>query len=227
MSNEIETKNFLNQIKNEARAEGILQFFEKHKKLLKRIAIYFTVFLFTYFIFSVINSSLQEKYSEIFHQAMIDEELGNAAKAQENLETIYKANFAPYGVKGLAGLRLAAIHLQKNDKEIALTIYKNIATNFLYNDFVQESAALTATKIIVIGFDQNSAEKNREKTKKEIEKLASGNSILRDAFYEQQAIFLIKIEQKEKARSFLEKIVKSEKATQSQKTRASNLIKLI
>ena len=80
MSSELEAKNFLNQVKSEARADKVWQFFAKHKNLSKKLAIAFVTFLVAYFIFSLVHGSLQEKYSQIFHQSLIEEELGNFEK---------------------------------------------------------------------------------------------------------------------------------------------------
>ncbi len=226
MSNETETKNFIEEIKREARSDVVWRFFYKHKNLAKIAAISFLAILILYFIFAVSKGILQEKYSEIFHQSMIYEESKDLQKAKDGFVEIYEANFAPHGVKGLAALRLAALLVQENQNDKALEIYKNVAKNMFYNDFVQETSALVAVKMLVNDYDTKSDKKTQEKTVKEIANLAKGNKILRDSFREQQAIFMIKIGEKNKARNFLEEIVKSEVALKSQKERASSLINL-
>lgn len=226
MSSELEAKNFLNQIKSEARADKVWQFFAKHKNLSKKLVIVFAIFLAGFFIFSLIHNSLQEKYSEILHQSLIDEEMGDFAKTQEALQEIADATFAPSGVKGLASLRYAGLLLRMGKKDEALKIYQETAFSVFYDDFVQETAGLLAAKLLINDVNKNSDKSMQDNVTEQVEKIVNNNKILKDLTLEQQAILMIKIDNKIKAREILEKIVKSEKAVQSLKSRAADLIKL-
>ena len=114
MSSDI--KHILKQASSEIRNENIAKIFRKNKKILFVILSVAIASSIIFTAYKINQKSQQEKYSEILHQSMIDQQLGDIEKAKKNLKEIYDSSSAPNGVKSLASLRYAGILLEKTKK---------------------------------------------------------------------------------------------------------------
>jgi len=204
----------------------VANFFAKYKKYFKILAILLVIFVIFSILFSIINNNLEEKYSKIFHQALIAEEIGDFENAKKNLLEIYSAKIAPSNIKSLAGFRYAGLLMLQGNKNEALKIYEEIAFNVFNDDFIQELSGLFAAKILVNDISQNSDEPTKNKTLSFVKKVVKNNKFLKNYTNEQLAIFYIKIDKKQDARKILEEIIKSKNSSKSLKDRALKMTQL-
>lgn len=217
----------LNKIKACLNVQKLTQCLHMKRKTLVTVVSILAGLLIIYFIFSIYCKNQQEKYSQIFHQSLIEEEKGNMAGSITGLEQIYNTKFAPSGVKSLASLRLAGILLNNGQSEKALEIYEDIAQTNRYDNYLQDLASLLASRLIVIGVDASQEKSMQENNLKKIEKFESKSKILRNYISEQKAIYLMKIGKLEESAKVLEKISTAKEASQTLKARASDLTKLV
>jgi len=219
--------NLFYQIKSHLSLAAIANFFAKHKKLVFTSFAGLIVALILWFIFDIYRKNAQEKYSEIFHQSLIDEEKGDISQARKNLQKIYEAKFTPSGVKGLASIRYAAFLFNENNRDEALKVYLEIAKNSRYDHYLRELSGLMASKILVININENSDKESKEKGLAQILNFEDKSKILHYYFSEQSAIFAMKIGDLEKSYKISEEIIKSQQSPQGLKTRAYDMIKLL
>jgi hypothetical protein len=217
----------INQARSQARFDFLWQFFAKRRKFLKGTVISIVVLLIGWFAFDIYQKSAQEKYSEIFHQAMIDEERGNISKAQENLQKIYNAKFAPSGVKGLASMRYAGLLLAQNSNLEALKVYETVADNGRYDRYLRELAGLFASRIIEITTDAKSDKATQDKALKQINRYESYSKILRPYIAEQKGILEMKFGNLDKSYEIFAEIINDKENEQALKMRVSELIKIL
>lgn len=216
----------LNKIKNEARLENFMNFFRKRKKIIKLVALVLAVLLVLFTIFDFYCKSEQKKYSAIFHQAMIDEEKGDAAASLQKLDAIYNARFAPSGVRALASLRYAGILTNGGNHVKALEIYTDIAKTARYDAYLRDLAALMAAKLIAINTDATQDKTKLEADLALLDRLESKAKLLKSYVSEQKAIFLLKTGDAKKAYESAKAVSENAEAAPSLKERASDLMKL-
>src|SRR5690606_4304034 len=89
------------------------------------IAVAFLAIGLVALVYSIYQKNNEEKYSAIFHQSLIYQQLGDAQKAKAELEKIVNSS-APSGVKSLASLRYAAFLLEERKLNEVKTIYADV-----------------------------------------------------------------------------------------------------
>lgn len=205
----------------------ILNFIAKQKKKLLLLGALFAGFLVILFFVNLYQKYAQEKYSALFHQALIFEEKGEIVKAKEELQKIHETSFAPSGVKGLASMRYAAILFAQNNVDEALKVYEEIGNSNRYNQYLRELSSLLATKILVIKANENSDEAFKKQALKQIEKFEARSKNLNLYIAEQKGIFFLKTKNLEKSFETFEAIIKNQNAEQALKLRAADMIKIL
>jgi len=227
MLNKKNALKLFHKVKSHAHKDAIADFFNKRRKLVFIGLVTIVSFLVVLFLFDLYCKSAQEKYSEIFHQSLLDEERGDIVKAQENLQKIYEAKFAPSGVKGLASLRYAAFLLNADKQDEALKIYLEVANSSRYDNYLRELSGLLAAKILVINIDERSDKTLQEKGFRQIEKFESRSKIFHAYFTEQKAIFALKIGDLAQSYKISDELAKASESPQGLKMRAYDMMKLL
>ena len=222
MSNNNEINTLINQAKSEARSESIKKFFSKNSKVFIAIAAVVLVSFISFAAFNFYQNSQQAKFSEIFHQALIDQQLGNMDKAKENLAKIYQSS-APSGVKSLASLRYAAILINENKKSEAADIYQKISQCSGCDSYIKDLGGLLAVKTWLS--DENEIKKDHLLTR--IEKIEANSKELRYQISEQKAFLHIRKNDLSKAYAILDSISKNPDVPQNIKARISDGLKII
>lgn len=219
--------NLLNKLHPQTNFDNVKAFIIKKKQLIIRLIYGLAAFLVILFCFNLYQKSAQEKYSELLHQSLLDQEKGNLVEAQKNLQAIYEAKFAPSGVKGLASLRYAGILLGSGNKDEALKIYQEVAFSIRQDRYLRDLAGLLACRIIVINTNANSDKIAQEEAFKQIEKIASSNKALKIYVSEQKGILAMKLGNLEKSYQVFSEILKDKNAEQAIKIRVADMIKIL
>ncbi len=223
MSENNEMNQLINQAKSEARNDLIKNFFAKNGKIITSVATAAIVGVVAFSAFSIYQSSQESKFSEIFHQALIDQQMGNMDKAKEALQKIYETSSAPKGVKSLASLRYAAMLLEENKKSEAAEVYKKISECGGCDSYVKDLGGLLAVKTWLS--DENEIKK--EDLLVRIEKIESDSKELRFQISEQKAFLQIQKNNLGKAYEILDSIHKSPEVSQTIRTRVEEGMKMI
>lgn len=221
MSNEI--LNLINQARSQARSEGILNFLNNNKTLLTRLVLVLVVAIISFFGFTAYQKSSEEKYSAILHQSLVYQQVGDLAKAKENLKEIVEASSAPNGVKSLASLRYAAFLYEEGKKEEAQKIYLDVNNCGSCEDYVKDLAGLLAVKTWMT--DENELQKPDLANR--IEKIENKSETLRYHVAEQRAFLEMQKGNLEKANQIFEMIAKNPEVSQSLKARAVDGIGMV
>jgi len=227
MFNKNNSNNLINQVRALFKFDLAMQLLVKRKKFVKSVLISAVAVLVLWLAFNIYKKSAQEKYSKIFHQAMIDEEKGDIVKATNSLQKIFEAKFVPSGVKGLASMRYAGLLMAQNSHEKALIVYEEIAKSSIYDRYLRELAGLLSSRIIEINIDAKSDKATQEKALAQIDKHASYSKILRPYILEQKGILEMKFGNFDKSYKIFSDIINDKESEQALKTRASDLIKIL
>jgi len=223
MSENNEMNGLINQAKSEARSECIKKFFAKNGKIVTAVATFGVVAVVGFTAFTLYQNSQEEKFSEIFHQSLIDQQLGDMSKAREGLQKIYESSSAPKGVKSLASLRYAAMLLDENKKSEAGEVYKKISECGNCDSYVKDLGGLLAVKTWL----SDETEIQKEDLLVRIEKIESDSKELRYQISEQKALLQIQKNNLPKAYEILESISKSPEVSQTIKNRVLDGMKMI
>lgn len=221
MSNDV--INLINQAKDQARNENIKNFFGKNSKLLGRLTVITVLAGIIFLGANSLHNSRQAKYSEIFHQSLIDEQLGDSAKARENLQKIYDAKMAPNGVRSLASLRLAALYFNEGNKVEANKIYLEISECDSCDTYIRDLAGL----LLVKNWMSDEQEVNKDDLSARVEKVENSNKTLKYYISEQRAFLEAEKGNYKKSYQILELIVKSSESPKVLKDRAADGIKIL
>lgn len=219
--------NLINEARSQARADKVFNFIRANKKIAITVAVVILIALTAFFILSIVNKSLQKKYSENFHQALLLEDQNDYEQALKTYNEICQGSFVPAGVQSLSCLRFAGISYNLGKENEALEVYKKLANGSRYDDYVQELSALLATKIMAIAANDKTDKKVIANNLKQIQKFAKHSDFLQDLILEQEAIFLMNAGELEKSAKILEEILKSEKAEQTLKERVSSMMQVL
>ncbi|MBP7710463.1 MAG: tetratricopeptide repeat protein [Rickettsiales bacterium] len=218
-----EVTNLINQAKDQARKEGLKNFFAQNAKILARLSFAVLLAVVIVLIFHSVQSSRQAKYSAIFHQALIYQQVGDEAKAKEELQKIYNTKSAPSGVRSLASLRLAAIHFNQGDVAEANKIYREVSECSSCDRYVRDLAGL----LLVKSWMADESEVNKEDVVARVEKIENSNKVLKYYISEQRAFLEALKGNLDKSHQILEVIVKSADAPQSLKEKAKDGIQIL
>jgi hypothetical protein len=221
MSNEV--SEIINQAKSQAKKERISNFFKKNLKLIKAFAITSFFALIIFFALNAFHNSRKAKFSEILHQSLINQQMGDIEKAKENLRIIYSAKTAPSGVKSLASMRLAALLFDEGKKSEALEIYLKISECMSCDNYIKDLSGLLAVKSWMS--DENEVKKDDLIAR--IEKIESRNKMLKYYVLEQKAVLEMQRNNLEKSYQIFELISKNPESSQILKARAKESLRII
>ena len=221
MSSDI--KHILKQAHSEIRSENIAKIFRKNKKILfviLGVAITSSIIFTAY---KINQKSQQEKYSEILHQSMIDQQLGDIEKAKKNLKEIYDSSSAPNGVKSLASLRYAGILLEENKKSEAINVYSEVNKCRFCDNYIKELAGLLMVRTLMTEEEALTKIDLSEK----ILAVENNSKILRYYIAEQRAYLEMNKNNLEKSYQIFEMISKNPDVREDLKNRASDAMKIV
>lgn len=219
-----EATHLIKQAKEEARKENIKRFLKEKAKLIIAAVGGFLLVTIIIIVISVRNSAKQSEFSEMLHQTLIDQQIGNLEKARAGLKAIHENNNAPAGVKSLASLRYAALLLNEGDKEEAIAIYDEVNQCRACNDYVQDIAGLLAIKVLMS--DEKQAEKIDLLAK--IKKIEKSSTSLKNHVLEQRALLEMKNGNLEESYRLFDLIARNpSKSAAALKERAENRLKMI
>ncbi len=221
MSNE--TMNLINQARLQVKRENLKNFFYKNKKIIKTLAIIALVTVVALLVLNAFHKSRQVKFSEILHQSLINQQIGDIAKAKENLKTIYDAKFAPSGVRSLASLRYAALLFDEGKKTQAAEIYVEINSCSSCDSYIKDLSGLLAVKTWL----SDEEEVKKEDLIARIEKIENNSKTLKYYVSEQKALLEMQKNNLEKAHKIFDLIAKNPESSQSLKSRANDHLKMI
>jgi hypothetical protein len=222
MSENNEMNVLINQAKSEARSELLKKFLAKNSKVISSVSILALVGVIGFSAFSFYQKSRESKFSEIFHQALIDQQIGNLEKSKEGLKLIYESS-APNGVRSLASLRYAAMLLDENKKAEAAAIYEKISQCGGCNLYVKDLGGLLAVKTWL----SDEEESKKEDLLTRIEKIEAGSKELHYEISEQKAFLYLQNNDLKKAYEVLSAIEKNPEAAQGIKARVTESLKVI
>ncbi len=222
MMNNNEINAVINQAKSDAKKDAIKQFFKQNSKVISTISMVLVGATIAYGAFAIYQNSQETKFSEVFHQALIDQQMGNVEKAKEELQQIYNSS-APKGIQSLASLRYAAILFDENKKAEAAAIYQRINECGSCDVFVRDLGGLLAIKTWIA--DENELQKEDLLTR--VEAIENRSKELRYQISEQKAFIHLQKNNLAKAYETLDAIAKSPEASQSVKVRASEGLRII
>ncbi len=221
MSSDI--KHILKQANSEIRNENIAKIFRKNKKILfviLGVAIASSIIFTAY---KINQKSQQEKYSEILHQSMIDQQLGDIEKAKKNLKEIYDSSSAPNGVKSLASLRYAGILLEENKKSEAINVYSEVNKCRFCDNYIKELAGLLMVRTLMTEEEALTKIDLSEK----ILAVENNSKILRYYIAEQRGYLEMNKNNLEKSYQIFEMISKNPEVREDLKNRASDAMKIV
>ena len=221
MSSDI--KHILKQAHSETRNENIAKIFKKNKKILLVILGVAITSSLAFTAYKINQRSQQEKYSEILHQSMIDQQLGDIEKAKQNLKKIYDSASAPSGVKSLASLRYAGILLEENKKNEAINVYSEVNKCRFCDNYIKELAGLLMVRTLMN--DEEAVDKVDLSEK--ILAVENNSKILRYYIAEQRAYLEMNKNNLEKSYQIFEMISKNPDVREDLKNRASDAMKIV
>lgn len=218
-----EVTNLINQAKDQARKENLKNFFSKNSKTISRLAIAVVALVLVTLAFNAVQSSRQAKYSAIFHQALIYQQLGDEVKAKAELQKIYDTKSAPSGVRSLASLRLAAIYFNEGNSKEANKIYAEISDCGSCDKYISDLAGL----LLVKNWMSDESEVNADDIIARVEKVENRNRVLKYHISEQRAFLEALKGNLEKSYQILELITKSSEASPALKEKAKDGMQIL
>jgi len=221
MSSDI--KNIINHAQFEIRNEKLSLIFKKNKKILSLILGFSIACSIGYTAFKIDQKSKQQKYSEMLHQSMIDQQLGDIEKTKQTLKIIHESTTAPSGVKSLASIRYAGILLDEGNKEEAIKVYKDVNDCRFCDNYIKELSGLLMVRTIMT--DDNLV--GDEKLGDKILKIENNSKILRYYIAEQRGYFEMNKNNLAKAYQIFEMISKNPDVKENLKNRASDAMKIV
>ena len=221
MSSDI--KHILKQASSEIRNENIAKIFRKNKKILFVILSVAIASSIIFTAYKINQKSQQEKYSEILHQSMIDQQLGDIEKAKKNLKEIYDSSSAPNGVKSLASLRYAGILLEENKKSEAINVYSEVNKCRFCDNYIKELAGLLMVRTLMTEEEVLTKTDLSEK----ILAVENNSKILRYYIAEQRGYLEMNKNNLEKSYQIFEMIAKNPEVREDLKNRASDAMKIV
>ncbi len=221
MSSDI--KHILKQANSEIRNENIAKIFKKNKRILSIILIIAVSSSIAFTAYKINQKSQQQRYSEILHQSMIDQQLGDIEKAKQNLKIIYESVSAPSGVKSLASLRYAGILLEEGKKNEAVNVYSEINKCRFCDNYIKELSGLLMVRTLMT--EEESI--NKSDLSEKILAVENSSKILRYYIAEQRGYLEMNKNNLEKSYQIFEMIAKNPDVKEDLKNRASDAMKIV
>ncbi len=218
-----EVTNLINQAKEQARREGVTNFFSRNSKIITRLIILALSLALVFVIYDSIKKSRQAQYSEYFHQALFYEQVGDDFAAKKELEKIYDAKSAPSGVRSLASLRLAAIRFNEGNRSESNKIYTEINQCRLCDLYIKDLAGF----FLVKNWMSDEGEVNRDDLLKRVGVIENSSKVFKYHIAEQRSFFEAKRGDFKKSYQILELIEKSSEAPNYLKERVRNEMQIL
>lgn len=219
MSGEI--KSLLAQAKSQVRFEKIKKFLVKKNTIRGVIAA--ASLLVLWIVFVLVQNAREAKFSEILHQSLIEQQLGDLEKAKENLQKIYNVKSAPSGVWALASIRLGGFELMGSNEEKAAEVYGKVHSCFSCDSYLKDLAGLLMVKVWMM----NEEEVKKDDLSARIQKVENSAKALRYYVAEQRALLEMQKNNLEKAYEIFGLIAKSPEAAQSLKARCEDEMQIV
>jgi hypothetical protein len=223
MTENNEMINLINQARAQAKRDGLFRFFGRNKKIILTVSVVALVATIGFLAFNSFQKSRQEKFSEILHQSLIDQQVGETEKAKENLKKIYDAKSAPSGVWSLASIRYAAFLLEEGKKSEAEMVYQKVHSCKSCDDYIRDLAGLLVVKTWMSDTD----EVKKEDLNSRIEAIENSSKILRYYVSEQRALLELQKNNLEKSYQIFDAIAKNPEASPALKARAADGVKIV
>jgi hypothetical protein len=221
MSEEI--SGLLKQAKSEARLENFFKFIGKNARIMIYIAVAFLLIGLITLVLSIYQENQREKYSGIFHQALIYQQVGEIEKFKGSLEEIVNSS-APSGVKSLASLRYAAVLLNEGDLKGARNIYEEVSECGSCDDYVQNLASLLLVRLMIA--DEN-GESDSDQLVVKIIKIEGRSTIFKNHIAEQLAMFELLRDNLKESYEIFTKIAADKSSSPALKARSEDGMKMV
>jgi hypothetical protein len=222
--NNNEVMSLINQAKSQAKLVRIKKFLKKHSKTISVLVAIFGFVLLVFISFKFYQKFQQKKFSEILHQSLIDQQIGEVEKAKESLKKIHESSTATSGVKSLASLRYAAIIFSEGNQEEASAIYQEVNQCSSCDSYIKEFAGLLAVKTWISMGKEKIGEEDLLNV---IISIEDASKQLKGYISEQKAWLLIQRNELEKSYQAFESIAKDTENSDALKTRASEGMKIV
>jgi hypothetical protein len=213
----------INKAKAQAKRDDLLNFLGKNSKVAFKLILILATAGIVWVGFSVYKKSNQEKFAEIFHLSLVDQQTGEFEKAKEKLKKIAEDNSAPSGIKSLASLRYAAFLLEENKKSEAVKIYLEVANCRSCEDYVRDLAKLLSVKVWM----SDESELQKADLNERIKKLEDSAKILKGNIAEQRAFLELKKNNLEEAHKIFVEIEKISGKQPNLQARAAEGVKMV
>ncbi len=213
----------INKAKAQVRRDNLLSFLGKNSKVAFRVILIVAMAGIMWVGFSVYKKANKEKFVEIFHLSLVDQQTGELEKAKEKLKKIAEDNSAPSGIKSLASLRYAAFLLEENKKSEAVKIYLEVANCRSCEDYARDLAKLLAVKVWM----SDESELQKADLNERIKKLEDSAKILKGNIAEQRAFLEMKKNNLEEAHKIFVEIKKISEKQPNLQARAVDGIKMV
>jgi hypothetical protein len=221
MSSDI--KKIMSPTKFEVGNENITKIFKKNKKILTILLAIAIASSIGYTAYKIDKKSKQAHFSEMLHQSMIDQQLGDIEKAKQSLKTIHESTTAPAGVKSLASIRYAAILLEQGDKDLAIKVYQDINDCNFCDAYIRELSGLLMVRTIMT----DDKFLNEQNLVDKFLKIENNSKILRYYIAEQRGYLELNNKNLDKAFEIFEMIAKNPDVKENLKNRANDALKIV
>ena len=221
MSDEI--VELINKAKAEVKRDAFLSFFRKNSRIALKVSLVVVTATIVWIGFATYKKANQEKFAEIFHRSLVDQQTGEIEKSKEKLKKIAEDKSAPSGIKSLASMRYAAFLLEENKKSEAVKIYLEVADCGSCEDYIRDLAKLLAVKVWM----SDESELQKADLNERIKKLEDSAKILKENIAEQRAFLAIQKNNLEEAYKIFVEIEKNSEKQSSLKLRAADGIKMV
>ncbi len=221
MSDEI--VELINKAKAEVKRDAFLSFLRKNSRIALKVSLVVVTATIVWIGFATYKKANQEKFAEIFHRSLVDQQTGEIEKSKEKLKKIAEDKSAPSGIKSLASMRYAAFLLEENKKSEAVKIYLEVADCGSCEDYIRDLAKLLAVKVWM----SDESELQKADLNERIKKLEDSAKILKENIAEQRAFLAIQKNNLEEAYKIFVEIEKNSEKQSSLKLRAADGIKMV
>ena len=215
--------NLINQAKAQAKRDAFFNMIGKNSKIAVRVLLLLATVGIVAIGVGAYKKSNREKFSEIFHRALIDQQIGESEKALKAFKEIANASSAPAGVRALAGLRLGASLLNEGKNAEALEVYQKVAKCGSCDDYISDLAKLLIARIWLA----DGEEVKKEDLASRIKKFEESASVLKYQIAEQRAFLEMQKGNKEEAKKIFAEIEKGAEKQPALKNRAADGIKML
>jgi len=216
-----ELKNLIASAKAEAVRQNWQKIFTNKKVIYSGFIL--ASFLVVWIIFGIAQNIRESKFSEILHQSLIDQELGNVDAAKKSLKKIYESKTAPSGVWSLAAMRYAAFLIEEGKNSEAIKIYLSVNGCFSCDDYISDLSGLLAVKMLL----NDANELKRPDLITRIKKIENSASVLRSYIAEQRAFLELQNGNLKESFEVFESIYKSDKSSENIKNRAQSGMNIV